>query len=88
MPVGRGGRGSPPHVVTEFKWHVEGELRRRNPKERLADAGGAPPLDGTAGTLLYRGWFRRALRTSMVTGALAGLLQAAIVNAALFFLSY
>jgi hypothetical protein len=74
------GRGRPPQAVALFHLHLEDEIRKRNPAERFVEPPGVPQYDGRQATLLYRGWFRRALRTGAITGAASGFLQAGIVS--------
>jgi hypothetical protein len=74
------GKGRPPQVVALFHLHLDDEIRKRNPAERFVEPPGVPQFDGRQATLLYRGWFRRALRTGAIAGAASGFLQAGIVS--------
>ena len=77
------GRGNTPRSVNEFVWQIERELDRREPKERLTTSGSSPALDGRVESFLYPGWFGQALFTGLISGALAGALQALLLGVAL-----
>src|SRR5260370_6567855 len=55
------GRGERPHVVRDFVWNIERELRLRNPTLRLSHTHNAASFDGSPSTLLYIGWVKRAV---------------------------
>lgn len=73
--------GNTPRYVDRFVWHVEAELRRRAPTQRLIDPGVAPSIDSNADTLFYPGWFRKALLAGVTMGAMSGLVEAILLLA-------
>src|SRR5260370_37885285 len=53
------GLGEHPHVVRDFVWNIERELRLRYPTIRLNHTHNAPRFDASTSTLLYIEWFKR-----------------------------
>jgi hypothetical protein len=74
------GRGRPPQAVALFHLQIDQEVRKRHPSEWFVEPPGVPQYDGKPETLLYRGWFRRVIRSAAITGAVAGFLQAGIIS--------